>query len=128
MTSVTTRDACGDLEMANGDFVRQLLDRVGDKWTVLVVANLKQGPRRYSDLQQILPGISQRMLTLTLRQLGQDGLITRTAYGEVPPRVEYTLTPLGQSFLGIATSLVEWASAHSAEITRNRAQASDDRD
>lgn len=129
MTSATTQvSACGDLPIENGDFVRQVLDRVGDKWTVLVVANLKEGPRRYSDLQQILPGISQRMLTLTLRQLGQDGLITRTAYGEVPPRVEYTLTPLGRSFLGIATALVEWTSEHSAEITRNRARASDDRD
>jgi DNA-binding HxlR family transcriptional regulator len=106
--------------MEHGDFVRQVLDRVGDKWTVLVVANLEGGPRRYSDLQQVLPGISQRMLTLALRQLGQDGLITRTAYGEVPPRVEYALTPLGESFLVIATSLVEWASAHHGEITENR--------
>jgi DNA-binding HxlR family transcriptional regulator len=120
MTTTTRTSACGDIPMGNGDFVRQVLDRVGDRWKVLVVANLEGGPRRYFDLQQILPGISQRMLTLALRRLGQDGLVTRTAYGEVPPRVEYALTPLGESFLVIATALVGWASAHHGEITENR--------
>jgi DNA-binding HxlR family transcriptional regulator len=112
--------ACGLLPAEHGDFVRQVLDRVGDKWTVLVIANLHDGPRRYSSLQEIVPGISQRMLTLTLRQLAEDGLVTRVAYAEVPPRVEYTLTPLGESFLETATSLIQWASAHHDIIRAHR--------
>lgn len=108
--------ACGNLPVEHGEFVRPVLDRVGDKWSLLVVANLQHGPRRYSHLQQVLPGISQRMLTLALRQLGEDGLIVRESYGEVPPRVEYSLTPLGESFLDAATSLVEWISAHDSEF------------
>lgn len=114
-------DACGQLPVEHGDFVRQVLDRVGDKWSLLVIANLHDGPHRYSYLLQAVPGISQRMLTLTLRQLGEDGLITRTAYAEVPPRVEYSLTPLGESLLEVATSLVQWASTHHAAIREHRA-------
>ncbi|MBK3567979.1 helix-turn-helix domain-containing protein [Streptomyces sp. MBT62] len=116
-------DACGRLPVEHGEFVRQILDRVGDKWSLLVIANLHDGPRRYTDLQQAVTGISQRMLTLTLRQLGEDGLIARTAYAEVPPRVEYALTPLGESFLQVATSLVQWASTHHGEIREHRALA-----
>lgn len=116
-------DACGRLPVEHGEFVRQILDRVGDKWSLLVIANLHDGPRRYTYLQQVVPGISQRMLTLTLRQLGEDGLVTRTAYAEVPPRVEYSLTPLGESLLGVATSLVQWASTHHAAIREHRALA-----
>jgi DNA-binding HxlR family transcriptional regulator len=112
--------ACGLLPAEHGDFVRQVLDRIGDKWTVLVIANLHDGPRRYSNLQQVVPGISQRMLTLTLRQLGEDGLVTRTVYAEVPPRVEYALTPLGESFLATATSLIDWASDNHDAIRDNR--------
>jgi DNA-binding HxlR family transcriptional regulator len=112
--------ACGLLPAEHGDFVRQILDRVGDKWTVLVIANLHDGPRRYSSLQAVVPGISQRMLTLTLRQLAEDGLVTRAVYAEVPPRVEYTLTPLGESFLETATSLIQWASAHHDTIRAHR--------
>jgi DNA-binding HxlR family transcriptional regulator len=126
MTSDVARSAaagthgCGHLPVEHGDFVRQVLDRVGDKWSLLVIANLRDGPRRYSHLQQVVPGISQRMLTLTLRQLGEDGLVTRTAYAEVPPRVEYALTPLGESLLGVASPLVQWASTHYAEIREHR--------
>jgi DNA-binding HxlR family transcriptional regulator len=129
MTSSVTRsgtrgaDACGNLPVEHGEFVRQILDRIGDKWALLVIANLRDGSRRYGDLQQVVPGISQRMLTLTLRQLGEDGLITRTAYAEVPPRVEYRLTPLGESLLGAATSLVQWVSTHHTEIREYRALA-----
>jgi DNA-binding HxlR family transcriptional regulator len=115
--------ACGQFPVEHGDFIRQILDRVGDKWTVLVIANLKDGARRYSQLHQVVPGISQRMLTLTLRQLHQDGLITRTAYAEVPPRVEYALTPLGESFLATATAMVDWAQANHGAIRENRARA-----
>ena len=101
-------------------FIRQILDRIGDKWSLLLIAVLKSGPLRYTDLQRQAPGISQRMLSLTLRQLQQDGLITRTAYAEVPPRVEYTLTALGQSLHEIVTSLIGWAADHHDEIRANR--------
>ncbi|GAA2785284.1 winged helix-turn-helix transcriptional regulator [Crossiella cryophila] len=116
-------DDCGRLPVENGEFVRQVLDRVGDKWSLLVIANLHNGPRRYSYLQQVVDGISQRMLTLTLRQLGEDGLIERTAYAEVPPRVEYALTPLGKSLLGAVTSLIQWVSTHHSDIREYRARA-----
>jgi DNA-binding HxlR family transcriptional regulator len=105
-------------------FIREVLDRVGDKWTLLVIATLQNGTRRYTDLQRTVPGISQRMLTLTLRQLVQDGLATRTSYPEVPPRVEYALTPLGASLLDVAGSLLGWATAHHEEIREHRASAS----
>jgi DNA-binding HxlR family transcriptional regulator len=98
------------------DFIRQVLDRVGDKWSLLVIAVLEGGPLRYNDLLRQVPGISQRMLTLTVRQLQQDGLVTRTAYAEVSPRVEYALAPLGRGLLEIVTSLVRWASDHHEEI------------
>jgi len=114
--------ACGQLPVAHGDFIREVMDRVGDKWTLLVIANLRDGARRYTHLQQLVPGISQRMLTLTLRQLTEDGLVTRTAYAEVPPRVEYALTPLGESLLATATALIEWASTHHGEISAHRAR------
>lgn len=85
-----------------------------------MIATLRNGVRRYSDLQHTVPGISQRMLTLTLRQLVEDGLATRTAYPEVPPRVEYALTPLGASLVHIVTPLIGWASAHHDEIRGHR--------
>jgi len=119
----TDPGACGYLPVEHGDFIRQVLERVGDKWTLLVIANLRDGAQRYSRLQQLVPGISQRMLTLTLRQLRQDGLITRTAYAEVPPRVEYALTPLGESLLETATALVDWATTHHAAISEHRARS-----
>ncbi|WP_458248433.1 winged helix-turn-helix transcriptional regulator [Streptomyces sp. MAI_2237] len=113
---------CAAIPAEHMTFIREVLDRVGDKWSLLLIAVLKSGPLRYTDLQRQVPGISQRMLTLTLRQLQQDGLISRTAYAEVPPRVEYTLTPLGRGLHDIATSLVGWAAAHHDEIRENRAR------
>lgn len=101
--------------------IRDVLDRAGDKWSTLVVGTLQNGPMRYTDLQRAVPGISQRMLTLTLRQLHRDGLISRTAYAEVPPRVEYALTALGETLLDIVISLIDWAGAHHDEIRDNRA-------
>jgi DNA-binding HxlR family transcriptional regulator len=102
-------------------FIREVLDRIGDKWTVLVISTLSAGPLRYSDLQASIPGISQRMLTQTLKHLERDGLITRTAYAEVPPRVEYELTDLGWSLIDAVTAMAGWAAAHHSEIARNRA-------
>ncbi|MEV6335311.1 helix-turn-helix domain-containing protein [Nocardia vinacea] len=117
------RGPCAGIPAERMEFIRQVLDRIGDKWSMLVIAVLDAGPRRYTDLQHDVPGISQRMLTLTLRQLQQDGLVTRTAYAEVPPRVEYALTPLSRSLLEIVTSLIAWASDHHDEIRDNRARA-----
>lgn len=102
-------------------FIREVLDRIGDKWSVLIISTLSAGPLRYSDLQASVFGISQRMLTQTLKHLECDGLVTRTAYAEVPPRVEYELTALGGSLLGAVTAMAAWAAAHHAEIARNRA-------
>ncbi|WP_369204197.1 winged helix-turn-helix transcriptional regulator [Streptomyces sp. PU-14G] len=102
-------------------FIREVLDRIGDKWTVLVVGTLSTGSLRYSDLQASIPGISQRMLTQTLKYLERDGLITRTAYAEVPPRVEYELTDLGRSLLDAVAAMAGWAAAHHREIADNRA-------
>lgn len=96
---------------------------MGDTWSLLVLAVLADGPLRYSDLRAAVPGISQRMLTLTLRRLGEHGLVTRTAYPEVPPRVEYALTPLSGGLLDIVTALVRWAAAHHDDIVGNRTGA-----
>lgn len=104
-----------------GEIVRDILDRVSDKWSLLVISTLEDGPLRYTDLLRSIPGLSQRMLTLTLRELHRDGLVTRTAYAEVPPRVEYALTPLGGTLLGMAVGLARWAVEHRAEIEANRA-------
>ncbi|MDB5308632.1 MAG: ytcD 1 [Gemmataceae bacterium] len=88
---------------------RRLLTLVGDKWTPIVLYILGQGTKRYGELQRHLPDVSKKMLTQTLRALEGDGLLTRTVYAEVPPRVEYDLTPLGRSFLEPVTALCEWA-------------------
>jgi len=104
-----------------GRTVRETLDRVGDKWSVLVISVLAaRGPLRFIALHQRIPGISQRMLTLTLRHLERDGLLTRTAYAEVPPRVEYQLTELGESLRAVVTALAYWATDHDEEIKAAR--------
>jgi len=113
---------CSRIPLERAAVVRQTLDRVGDKWTLMVIATLRGGVMRYTDLLRAIPGISQRMLSRTLAQLHQDGLITRTAYAEVPPRVEYTLAPLGDSLHDIVASLIDWAITHHDEITDNRAR------
>lgn len=102
-------------------FIREVLDQIGDKWTVLVISTLNEAPLRYSDLQASVAGISQRMLTQTLKHLERDGLITRTAYAEVPPRVEYELTKLGRSLMGAVMSMAGWAVEHHGEVADNRA-------
>ena len=92
--------------------MRDILDRVGDKWSVLVVILLKDGRLRFSDLRRAVDGISQRMLTQTLRQLERDGLVERTAYPTVPLRVEYELTALGETLIEPLSALAGWAEAH----------------
>ncbi len=105
-----------------GRMIRDVLDRVGDKWSLLVVASLGGDVMRFSDLLRHIPGISQRMLTLTLRQLERDGLVIRTAYAEVPPRVEYRLTALGATFVEIAHTIAQWVIANHSTIERSRAE------
>jgi len=100
--------------------VREVLDRVGDKWSVLVVALLKDGAKRFSELRRAIDGISQRMLTLTLKGLERDGLVTRTVYATIPPRVDYELTPLGHTLLKPITALAEWADENRPAIVEAR--------
>lgn len=100
--------------------VRDVLARVGDKWTVLIITALAAGPLRFTALHEQVVGISQRMLSQTLRALTRDGLVTRTAYAEVPPRVEYALTPLGRSLSEAVDGLVRWVQDHQADIVGNR--------
>jgi DNA-binding HxlR family transcriptional regulator len=100
--------------------VSEVLSRVGDKWSVLVVSSLGGGPMRFNELRRALGTISQRMLTLTVRALERDGLVTRTVYPTIPPRVEYELTALGGSLLEPVKSLGDWAIANRASIQAAR--------
>ena len=100
--------------------VRDVLNRVGDKWSLYVVVNLYDGSLRFNELRRRIDGISQRMLTLTLRGLQRDGLVTRAVYPTNPPSVTYALTALGKTLLEPVLSLVKWAESHRAEIERAR--------
>ncbi|KPC63228.1 winged helix-turn-helix transcriptional regulator [Streptomyces chattanoogensis] len=100
--------------------VLRILSLIGDKWSILVIGQLRDGTLRFGELHRAVTGISQRMLTLTLRQLERDGLLTRTVHAGVPPRVEYTLTELGTTLLDSAIALGEWATTHRHEINDNR--------
>ena len=95
---------------------RRLLDRIGDRWTVLIVVALDSGPQRFGALAARVGGISQKMLTQTLRSLERDGFVTRTVYPEIPPRVEYELTTLGRSLLQPLRALEEWAVENMSEV------------
>src|SRR5258705_13603346 len=100
--------------------VSEILARVGDKWTVLVVGVLGDGPKRFSEIRRALGSISQRMLTLTLRGLERDGLVTRTVFATIPPRVDYELTKLGRSLLKPVNGLGLWARQNRAAIADAR--------
>jgi DNA-binding HxlR family transcriptional regulator len=91
---------------------------IGDKWTPIVLYSLGRGTKRYGEMQRHLPDVSKKMLTQTLRALETDGLLKRTVYAEVPPRVEYELTPLGRVFLEPVTELCRWATDHRKELDR----------
>ena len=101
--------------------VGQVLDRIGDKWTVMVVGALSQGPMRFNALLRLIGGVSHRMLTLTLRALEQDGLVKRTVYPTVPPKVEYELTDVGASLIKPLKTLSEWAQRNQPRIEAARA-------
>lgn len=103
--------------------LREMLTRVGDKWSILVIFNLahSEGPRmRFSELMRAIDGISQRMLTTTLRNLERDGAVARHFFPEVPPRVEYELTPLGKGLLVPVKSMLEWVEGNWPEIQKAR--------
>jgi DNA-binding HxlR family transcriptional regulator len=100
--------------------VNSVLARVGDKWSVLVIVLLGDGPKRFNEMKRLVGGISQRMLTLTLRGLERDGLVTRTVFPTIPPRVDYELTPLGRSLRQAVEPLGAWAASHVPAIHKAR--------
>ena len=103
---------------------REVLERVGEKWTALVIRVLADGTHRYSDLQRRVGGVSQKMLTQTLRGLERDGLVARRAYPVVPPRVEYSLTPLGRTLIEPLHAICLWAERHLPAMLEARARSS----
>jgi DNA-binding HxlR family transcriptional regulator len=104
------------------ELFRSVLSRIGDKWTMLVIGILAEDRLRFTEIGDAIPGISRRMLTVTLRALERDGLVRRTVFAEVPPRVEYELTPLGRSLQEVSLSLADWVSEHQLEIVDHREQ------
>ncbi|MEU1431049.1 helix-turn-helix domain-containing protein [Nocardia sp. NPDC005746] len=99
---------------------RHLLDRISDKWVSLLLNALADGPRRYSDLNRIVAGVSQKMLTQTLRGMERDGLVSRTVTPSVPVRVDYRLTALGQSLLPVMRAIKNWAETHIEDVLAAR--------
>jgi DNA-binding HxlR family transcriptional regulator len=102
--------------------VRQILDRIADKWSLLVIALLDQETLRFNELRRCIDGVSQRMLTVTLRQLERDGLVLRTVHPSVPPRVYYSLTPMGRTLHHTVQALVRWTEEHQQDIAAARAR------
>lgn len=119
-------DTDGDYEVLQWDTredcdVRKILDRVADKWSLLVIALLDRRSLRFTELRRMIDGVSQRMLTRTLRHLERDGLVSRTVHPTVPPRVDYELTPLGATLHATIRALVTWTETHQDEIAAARA-------
>lgn len=100
--------------------IRDVLDRIGDRWSLLVLDNLRDGGMRFSELKRSIEDISQRMLSQTLRRLDQDGLVVRTVTPTVPPRVDYALSAMGRSLMRPLASLIEWADRNHASIRASR--------
>ncbi|MFG2005631.1 winged helix-turn-helix transcriptional regulator [Spirillospora sp. NPDC048911] len=107
---------CGDDDCG----IRELLDRIGDRWTVLVLVELSKGVRRFRELERAIPGISQRMLTLTTKRLCRDGLVERNAYPTIPPQVDYRLTEMGRSLAQTIVTLADWSREHKGAIGEAR--------
>ncbi|MFI9788932.1 winged helix-turn-helix transcriptional regulator [Kitasatospora sp. NPDC051984] len=121
-TAVTTPaelESCGRQDHPDCG-IRDVLDRIGDKWSVLVIVELAGGPRRFRNLQRAVEGISQRMLTLTVRRLERDGLVLRTVYPTVPAQVDYRLTETGAGLTHLVKALADWSLAHRAVIAEAR--------
>ena len=96
---------------------RQALDRITNKWSALVIGLLEERPKRFTDLQRTIKGISQKMLTQTLRTLERDGIVSRTVYAQVPPRVDYELTPLGRTLIEPIGAIRQWAESYIQQVT-----------
>ncbi|MDF1748898.1 MAG: helix-turn-helix domain-containing protein [Alphaproteobacteria bacterium] len=107
--------------------IRGILDRIGDKWSTLLILMLQDGPKRFGVLRRAVPDISQRMLTQTLRNLQRDGFVARQVFDTVPPSVEYSLTPLGESLLLPLAGLVDWAAMNQPAILKARGQFDEER-
>jgi len=105
-----------DRDEGNCKAVNDILSTIGDKWTVLIVMTLSDGPMRFNEIRRAVGDISQRMLTLTLRGLERKGLATRTVYPTVPPRVDYALTELGKTLIGPIKAVAQWAVEHKEEV------------
>jgi DNA-binding HxlR family transcriptional regulator len=108
------------VETSDPEIFRSVLERVGDKWSLLLIGILEEAPKRFTELLRIVPGISRRMLTVSLRALERDGLVTRTIFAEVPPRVEYRVTDLGRTLSGPVMAIAGWAADHQVEISAHR--------
>ncbi len=117
---IDTAGPVGDHLPGSCQKVSEVLSRIGDKWSVLIIMLLADGPRRFNELKRMIGGITQRMLTLTLRGLERDGLVTRTVTPTIPPRVDYELTELGHSLRKPVDALGTWAFAHLAAIEKAR--------
>lgn len=102
---------------------RKVLERIADKWTALIIHVLSSGTKRHNELRRQISGVSQKMLTQTLRSLEDDGIVSRKIYPVVPPRVEYSLTPLGRSLIEPLEAICRWAEKHLPELEAARAQA-----
>ena len=118
---VTDADGCATNLLAEACTVRQVLDHVGGKWSISILLAAIAGPVRFSQLERMVEGISRRMLTLTLRNLERDGLLIRTVYPTVPPRVEYTATEMARELHDSLATLVGWAERHRTDIAAARA-------
>ena len=118
-----TFDGASNVELVTEcQAVRPILARIGDKWSVMIVMSLRAGPRRFNEIKRAIGTISQRMLTLSLRGMERDGLVTRKVFPTTPPRVEYELTALGHSLRGPVEALGQWAIAHQGEIALAQAR------
>ncbi len=123
VTDEVTGSACGAAHTEDpACTVRQVLDRVGGKWSIGILVAASAGPVRFTELERSIEGISRRMLTLTLRNLERDGLLERTVYPTVPPRVEYAATPMARELYDSLTALTTWAERHRDEIATARAE------
>src|SRR5690348_2802609 len=124
METTTPAPLPADAEVYLGNCpTRQILDRIADKWTTLLIGMLAQHQTlRFNELKRMIGGISQKMLTQTLRDMERDGLVKRTMYPEIPPRVEYELTPLGKTLCGPIAALTQWAHDHIDEVKNAQAQ------
>ncbi|MGV9450851.1 winged helix-turn-helix transcriptional regulator [Streptomyces sp. NPDC003635] len=116
VSPVVAEGPCGDDDCG----IREVLDRLGDRWTVLVVVELTKGSRRYGELERAIPGISQRMLSLTTKRLCRDGLVERIVHPTLPPQVEYRLTAMGGSLSRMISALADWSRDHKPAIATAR--------